>query len=240
MLKKLSSLLSADLRLVSRDPMLYVMFAAPFLTVLVLRFAVPVATELLLEHLQFDLGEHISFVAAFLAFIQAMLAGMVFGFIVLDERDEGVVAAIAVTPISRSGYIAYRLAVAGAFGLLFFLVVILSSRMMSVHLIRICLASLLAAVNSSFYLLFLSSAAGNKVEGLAVAKLGGLVFMAPVAGYLLPGLWQIPLAFVPTYWIVPVLYYPIQDFLWIVPSMLLVHSAWFAIMYRWFQRKVLI
>ncbi len=240
MLKRISSLLFGDFRLISRDPMLYVLFAAPVMTVLIIRFGMPVVSSLLVQHLQFNLLPFLPFINTFLALIQAMLAGMLFGFIALDERDEGVIAAISVTPVARSGYIYYRLVIAALFSMLFFSIVMAGGGYVQLSFFRMSLMTLIASVNGAFYLLFLASTADNKVEGLALSKLGGLVFFAPIAGFFLPPVWRFPMMVFPTYWVVPVLTASDRSLLLFIPLMGLVFVAWFSLLFRWFGKKVLL
>ncbi|MPZ12778.1 MAG: hypothetical protein GEU78_18360 [Actinobacteria bacterium] len=58
------------------------------------------------------------------------------------------------------------------------------------------LASLFAPVPA----LLLAAFAGNKVEGLAVMKALNMPLVLPVVTWFAHGLWEVPLALVPTYW----------------------------------------
>jgi fluoroquinolone transport system permease protein len=49
--------------------------------------------------------------------------------------------------------------------------------------------------------LFMAAFAGNKVEGLVLAKGSALLFLAPLALIFLPSGWQLAAGVLPTYWV---------------------------------------
>jgi fluoroquinolone transport system permease protein len=53
---------------------------------------------------------------------------------------------------------------------------------------------------AALYALLLGAIAQNKVQGIALMKLSGLLFILPALSRYVPELWQLPLALVPTYW----------------------------------------
>ncbi len=60
---------------------------------------------------------------------------------------------------------------------------------------------LLCALESPMMALFLGASASNKVEGLALTKAFGILFLAPVAGYFIKSNWQYAAGIAPTYWV---------------------------------------
>ena len=61
-------------------------------------------------------------------------------------------------------------------------------------------AALAAAPVAPIYALFLAGFAANKVQGFALSKAVGVVFVAVVAGYLVAPPWQFAFGIVPQFW----------------------------------------
>ncbi|MHB1393004.1 MAG: hypothetical protein ACYCYE_08005 [Clostridia bacterium] len=60
---------------------------------------------------------------------------------------------------------------------------------------------LLCALESPMMALFLGAFASNKVEGLALTKAFGILFLAPVDGYFIKSNWQYAAGIAPSYWV---------------------------------------
>ncbi|KMQ52260.1 ABC transporter [Chitinispirillum alkaliphilum] len=169
--------------------------------------AVPFLNNLIYEQFTFDLSEHYLMMVTFLALMMAMLSGSVFSFITLDERDESIITALSVTPLTNRGYIRYRLVITSAFSFILYSVVLLFNGLIDVPLSAIFSTALVASLNGGLFLLFIASTAENKIEGLALTKIGGLYFFIPLAAYLIPStVLQVPFALLPSFWIVPVMF----------------------------------
>jgi fluoroquinolone transport system permease protein len=190
-----------DLLSVRRDPLLRWVALMPLLFALPARFVLPGATARAGELLGLDLLPHYAPVvgAALLLFTPAMV-GMVVGFLLLDQRDEGTLAALRVTPVPLGAYVAYRLAapvgVSAALTVLAFPVAGLAQP----GLAALLLAALAAAPLAPVYALTLAAFARNKVQGFALVKLLSVLPIAPLVAYAAPGPWEALLAAAPTYW----------------------------------------
>ncbi len=66
--------------------------------------------------------------------------------------------------------------------------------------VPLMLMSLGAAPLAPLFALFLASLAGNKVEGFALMKASGILFLPPVLAYFVPDPLQWAFGVVPTYW----------------------------------------
>ena len=109
-MKRVLALAASDLKSITRDANYWMMILGPALMVAVLRRLVPWVTLLLRQHLDFDLAPHYPFMAAFFILVPPLLFGMISGFIILDEQDEHIISFLTVTPLTKIGYFAYRLA----------------------------------------------------------------------------------------------------------------------------------
>ena len=108
----------------------------------------------------------------------------------LDERDERLIDYYAVTPLRKQGYYMYRL----------FLPVLITLLVSLLYQAEHWPVLILLAVEAPIYALFLVAFAANKVEGLALSKLVGLLLIGAICAYFVPERWQWLAAPLPTYW----------------------------------------
>ncbi|MCK7480281.1 MAG: hypothetical protein M0C28_25720 [Candidatus Moduliflexus flocculans] len=94
----LARLAAADLRMLARDPLLAFLPFVPFPAALALRFAVPLLSGFLERALGFRLLDWADLIRAVILLFPGMFYGMAAGFLLLDDRDDGVSAYWGVTP----------------------------------------------------------------------------------------------------------------------------------------------
>lgn len=205
---KYAALLLNDLRQGWRDPMLLAGIIGPLALVAIVRYLYPPISEWVALQLHFRLEPYDGFAASLLASVIPMLLGMMSGLLMLDERDANLIAYYAVTPLGRGGYLAYRLALpclaciaclglfVGASGLFGDADGLSIPVLHPLHLGAV----LLLALEAPLFALLLASFASNKVEGLALSKLGGLLIAGPIAAFFAPGAWGLLGAWIPSYW----------------------------------------
>lgn len=195
--RRLGRLLAADAMNIARDPML--LFAVG------LSLVPSVALALFRGQLDaaavssFGIAEFSRFVVPLALMIPAMLIGWVTGFLLLEDRDEGLIAALAVTPVGKVGYLGYRVAatalVTGAVTAMATLLLLPRAGWFQQALLVALVAceAVLAAV-------VLPAVARNKVEGLAVTKLSNLAGAVPLLAILATS-WRLVAGIVPSFWI---------------------------------------
>lgn len=101
----------------------------------------------------------------------------------LEDRDDGPLLAVAVTPLGTRGYLGYRAALAAALTTLLTVYGIALLLPGVTPAIAVLLVLLIAA-ESVLAAAILPSVARNKVEGLAVTKLTNLTAIVPLAALL--------------------------------------------------------
>ncbi len=179
--RNLGRLAAADLRMLARDPLLAFLPFIPFLAALALRFAVPLLSGVLERTLGFRLLDWADLFRAVILLFPGMFYGMASGFLLLDDRDDGVSAYWGVTPAGRPGYLGARL---GLFSAAAFLAGVLAARVFGLgrpDLVRELGAAAIGAAQAAFFGLFLAAFASDKVEGLSVLKALGGLDLAPLA-----------------------------------------------------------
>lgn len=193
-----------DTRLIGRDSFLLYLFVYIDLIAVVLRFALPYLNAHLAESglLPFPLSDWYPMIAAyFFVFLGAGMAGMIFGFVLLEERDDNTLKALLVTPLPLWQYVAYRVGVTMAIAFFEVIGAVLITGVAVPPLWQLAILAAGASLTAPIALLCVATFAENKVQGLALTKFVG------TAGFLIPLAWFTPEPFqflfglFPPYWI---------------------------------------
>jgi fluoroquinolone transport system permease protein len=200
-MRKMITLSLGDLKNIRRDGILILSLLGPVLLAPVLRFGLGPFTGFLQDLVGLDLSLHYPFIMSFLALLTPMMLGILAGFIILDERDENILTYYAITPLTKTGYLLYRILapVVLGFGLTYLLLAFVG--LTELNYLRLFPVIFMASLEAPMLALFLGAFAANKVEGLAVSKAMGITFMAPLAGYLVESNWQLLAGLFPPYWV---------------------------------------
>lgn len=197
----LRSLGPIDARSVVRDSLLRWALVLPLLGALVVRWLLPLMLARMGEAVQADLlSSYAPLAGAVLLLLAPMMAGMVVGFLLLDQRDDGSLRALQVTPLPLSSYLVYRLAAPMLLSLVLTLAMFPLAGFMALSAGALLLAALAAAPLAPLLALGLAVVAENKVQGFALLKASGLPLVVPLAAYFVQGPWQLAFGIVPTYW----------------------------------------
>lgn len=179
-----------DAKLIGRDSFLAGMFAYAILIAVAARFGIPwLATQIngvagLPEGFVFESAYPM--VLAFLAlFMGAMFAGMIFGFVLLDEKDDNTLKAMLVTPLPMSQYLVYRVGVPLLIAVVLVVaqVYIINLPATLLPLWQMILISVSAALMAPITALFFAVFAANKVQGFAMTKFTGVAGMIILVGW---------------------------------------------------------
>ena len=92
-----------DYKLLRGDPMLILSLSVPIILWALMQFIFPWISIQTLELWNIDISPWYRQTGSFFLLLIPMMFGMVYGFILLDERDGGVITAISVTPVGKSG-----------------------------------------------------------------------------------------------------------------------------------------
>lgn len=189
-----TGLLRADITNLRRDPMLLAAGLAPVLI-----------TGLLLTGLDrladvVDIGGHRQLIVSGAMLLTPLLIGFVIGFLLVEDREERILDAVAVTPLGRDGFLRYRLfgpAVVGSVA-----AAGVGSVLESIRMGRLSAVAILAGSTAVLVTVIMVAIARDRVQALAVSKLTGFLLVAAVAFQFVDGWWRIPLGLVPATWVV--------------------------------------
>lgn len=226
------------LRQIRSDSMLYMLCFLPLLIAGVFRFGIPLletqlcalfgAASILKDYyLLFDLFLAV-FIPYFLVFISAM--------VMLSEIDEHITAYLAVTPIRKKGYLVSRLLYPALISIAVSAALMAFCTLTQWTAWNILLSNLLAVLVCVPVAMLIVVFSHNRVEGMALAKLAGLLlFGFPVPFFLQNG-FQYLFAWLPSFWVAKV--FSGQAYWAVIPAVL-VSSAWTWVQYKTFERKLL-
>lgn len=183
--------------------MLYAVLAAPLLAGAVFRYGVPAAETALCAH--FGEASILSGYNRLFDLILVVLTPYLFCFVssmaMLAELDENMAACMAVTPVGKRGYILSRLVFPAVISVPVSAVVVRLFSLTAWNPVVLIAASALAGLQGIALALLIVAFSHNRVEGMALAKLSGVVlFGLPVPFFLFSGV-QYLFSPLPSFWI---------------------------------------
>ncbi len=234
-------ILPIDLRNIRRDPLLRWVVLAPWLFALLLRVGLPWLTAQLQTHAQFDLRPYHPLILSNFFMLAPSISGMIVGFLLLDERDEGTLTSYAVSPLALRGYLLYRLLLPTFLGFVMTLLAYPLLQAPPIPWSAVIAISAVSAFTAPYLALFLAAFAPDKVAGLALTKLNNAILMLPVAAYFLPSRYQDLMGFIPVYWPMKAYWQAAQGASWLfyLPPGLLCYAVVIGFLLRRFLQRPL-
>ncbi len=196
--KMLGTLIKNDGRLIVRNSLLVVMLVMVFALAVAMRFALPaldasLATNGVLpnESTTMRFSETYGLWVVFIGLWQsALMPGTVFGFLLLDEKEDQTLTVMRVSPVPIRFYVLYRLALPYVLAVVFSLLTI---PIIGVEVIpwwqRLPMA-LAAGFVAPLTTVSIALFAADKVQGLAFTKFTGIAGLLIIGGWFVEGPWQ--------------------------------------------------
>lgn len=237
--KPISILVLGDTKSVLRESTTVLALVGP-LAIFGLLLLLPSIERYVLTKLDFDLMEFRLFIVSFLSMIPGMLFGMIYGFIMLDERDEDIISYISITPMQKQGYLSYKLQIPMLLSAGVFLLVLFSTSLVKLDLVSVPIIAIMVALEAAMGTLFLVAFSDNKVEGLAFGKLMGLMYMAVPVVFLWNSPWHWISAWLPPFWVAKAMIHSSQQsvIFWIdILLGLLIHFGFVLLFLRIFLNR---
>lgn len=194
---RFTQLLTSDAQNISRDPTLLfaiLMAFAPAIGIAIWRIQINAAA-----FDAFGLADFTRYIMPMIISLPAFLIGWVTGFLLLEDRDDGPLLALDITPIGKGGFFIYRTSITAIVTIIITLLAMSLLMPETGWMMRMLIAILIAieAVCAAF---ILPAIARNKVEGLAVTKLTNIAAIIPLLA-IIPSPWRYLGGIIPTYWI---------------------------------------
>jgi fluoroquinolone transport system permease protein len=238
-MKRLATLLVSEAKSTVRDEILIILACTPVMLTFLIRFGEPLLRNLL-DGLV-DLSRHHGTIVAVLTSMTPMMFGWLIGFKLLDDRDEHTLSAIAVTPLTKRGYLVYRTILVLGLSALLNTVLIPLTGLRGIVFTRFIPVSLMASLEAPVTALILAAFAGNKVEGLAVAKFMGILSALPVLPFYITSPFIFAAGITPFFWVGKALSLsggPFGPYITAVAAGFAVHVAYLALFLSIFNRRV--
>lgn len=202
---RLTTLGRNDVRLIGRDSFLSGLLMYVLVTAVFMRFALPWLHDAVAANpdFTFKVSDFYPLIVGYIVlFLGAAMAGMMIGFVLLDERDDNTIKALLVTPMPIRHYLAYRLGVPMllATGIIIFEILVMNQAL--VPLWQIILLALAASLIAPCITLILATFAENKVQGFAMLKMISSSGLIILAAWFVPEPFQFLFGIFPPYWIV--------------------------------------
>lgn len=235
-MKHTVKLFQIGIRQITRDGMLLVLLPAPFLAGLVFKFVIPFANQILEDKLSFSLMPWYKLVDALLICLTPMLMAMVSAFLLLEERDEGIGAFYQITPSEGYAYLMARIGFPMVYSLLVTGLAAIAFNISGLTIGMITCNSFISALTGSALAMMIVSIAGNRVEGLALSKLAGIILLGLVSVWFIPSPYALFAAFLPSFWIGKMMIEGVSLFPFIMG--LLFCLLWIAFFSRKFLKRI--
>ncbi len=200
-MKQTLRLFQIGLKQITKDGMLLILLPAPFLVGMIFKYAIPFANSILEERLSFSLKPWYGLVDGMLICLTSMFVALAFAFLILEERDEGITAFYQITPTGGYSYLMARIGIPmiGAW------IVTVSTacffNISGLPKMTILASSTISILTGIILAMVIVALAGNRVEGLALAKLTGISFLGLILVWFIPAPYAYFLAFLPSFWI---------------------------------------
>ena len=194
-----AGLVLADLRNWIRDPMLAIAAVGPLALAVVIRLGASTVADLVAPTVALKPFYPVV-VGSMVAFGPAIY-GFVVGMFVLEDREQGVLAAYRVSPLSARGYLLYRGVSAYVLALLATLPALAIIGLVQVPPAVLVGSAAVGALGGPTIALVFGTVASNTIEGIAISKLINLLILGPAVGIaVVPEPLQFAVGVLPTYW----------------------------------------
>ncbi len=204
-MKQTIRLLKGSVTQIYRDQMLVLLCLSPFLSGIMLRFIIPLVNRLLTEYLDFSLAPYYLMVDAMVITLGPMMVSAMTGLLILDERDDGICLYYSVTPIGGEAYLLIRFSLPFLYSLAASLVLIPFTSLGGLSYGWMIPAAATTSYVGVMMGMMLVSIASNKVEGLAVSKLLGVIFFGIPLAWFANSYLRAVGSLLPTYWVMDML-----------------------------------
>lgn len=236
-MKPLFRSFSMFVRQIVRDSMLVAICFACVLTALFVRFGVPALEGVLCGYFQKDailLPYYLLFDLLLILITPYMLC-FASAMMMLTEYDENLSGYLAVTPVGKGGYMLSRLLFPSVIAFVASLLLIEYFSLTEWPMFLLLCACVIAELSSVAVALLLFAFSHNRVEGVAMGKLSGLLMLGLFIPFFLSSDVQYLFALLPSFWLSKLCITGRVDLM--LPA-LLSSALWILMLYRRFERKI--
>lgn len=185
-----------DLKLIFRDKSLMVIFIVPIAIILICRLGFSQLAEIVPK-----LPDYYWLIVASLTMVNAATPSYLFGFIMLDERDENVHIMLRILPVHENFILKSRVVFMIFMGYLFSALILLFNGLIHFHYYQIITISLLFALIPIVSTFAITAFAKNKIEAVTLYKALNILLFIPVIAFFVDGGLKMLFEIIPFFWI---------------------------------------
>lgn len=231
-LQVVRELWGAEVRSIRRDSMLRWMVILVGVLALFSRWLVPWFST----RFDFDLQPYYPVImSALVVLLAPVLVGYIVGIMLLDERDEGTLQAISVTPLPLWQYLAWKLSMPVAATTILTILMFPVVGLMPFRW-NYLPAVMVGAMWAPLLALMMSCFARNKLQGFVLMRISNVLLVIPLVAWFFPR-WELLVTIFPAYWPIKTFWLAAEGrstvFFFVVG--LVFHAAMIGWLYRKFQ-----
>ena len=235
-MKPLFRCFSMFMRQILKDSMLFVVIFAPLITAFFFRFAVPQIESLLCDYYGKSaiLTGYYLFFDIFVAVITPFMFCFASAMVMLTEFDENMANYMVVTPVGKYGYILSRLIFPAVISVFASIILVSLFSLTEWSLSMLLITSVITALIGICYSLVIVSFSHNRVEGMAAAKLSGIIMLGMLVPFFMHSGMQYLFSLLPSFWISKLCME--ANFIYVIPAVL-TSLIWIWALYGRFKKK---
>lgn len=189
--------IESDLRKVVAEPFFWLILIMPVLMGWGLSYLLPFLSE---QFQSIDLQSYYPLIIALLILTPPLYYGFVLALLLLEEKDEGVLLALNVTPLPLSQFLMARLSVYTLVSLPLIVFVHELVDVIDIDFKLLVLIAVAAAPIAPMVTMLLGAFCKDQLEGFVMGKGMGFLILFPLAMFFVPGYWHLICGILPTYW----------------------------------------
>ncbi len=172
------------------------MFVIPVAIILICRFGISQLDEIVSE-----LPGYYWLIVASFAMITAATPSYLFGFLMLDERDENVHIMLRVLPVPENFILKSRIGIMIVLGYLFSFLILAFNGLIHFPVLQIIIVSILFALIPPVLTFAITAFAKNKIEAATLYKGLNVLLFIPVIAFFVNGWLKYAFEIIPFFWI---------------------------------------
>lgn len=235
--------IKSDCRKILREPFFWLILIAPFLLGAGLRELLPYLAG---EYENFDLAAYYPVILALFVLVSPLYYGVILGLLVLEEKDENVLLAVAVTPLQLNNYLFARMLVYTLVSLPIILLVHELINVIEISRVKLFFVAIATSLNTAMVVMLLAAFCKNQLEGFVIGKSMSPLILLPLAMYFVPDYWHVLCGIFPTYWPIMAYYTAVNEagselfFALCIVMSLIVQPVAVILLYRKFSRGLVL
>jgi fluoroquinolone transport system permease protein len=186
----------SDFKLVFRDPSLRVFLVIPFIALAIVNLLLPYLIS------NYDgIADYAPYVLMAAALQMSTMFGFIYCMVLIEEKDTEVAKVYGVLPVSKKGFITFRLMIPFLLSSIFTLIILELQPFYEFQLLSSFTISILAGLIGPLFALVVTVLSKNKMAGMTWYKLFNLLAIIPLVAFFAPSKYTALFGLIPTHWI---------------------------------------